>query len=96
MIERHDDGVVVSVWVSAGASSDSVGGTYDGILRIRTSAPAERGRANAAVVVLLVRAFAARRGALVSGHTHRRKRVLLEGISWSEAAEVARRLALEA
>ncbi|HUG74864.1 MAG TPA: DUF167 family protein [Acidimicrobiia bacterium] len=93
MVERHDDGVVVTVWVSAGAGSDSVGGAYADALRVRTGAPPERGRANAAAVALLVRAFGARRGSLVSGAGHRRKRILLEGVPWSTATEVASRLA---
>ncbi|MEX2323431.1 MAG: DUF167 domain-containing protein [Acidimicrobiia bacterium] len=93
MVERHDDGVVVTVWVSAGASVDAVGGAYAGALRVRTAAPPERGRANAAVVSLLVRAFGARRGSLMSGDGHRRKRILLEGVPWSKATQVAARLA---
>jgi hypothetical protein len=92
MIERRDDGVVVTVWVSAGAGGDAVGGEHAGALRVRTAAPPERGRANKAVVDLLVRAFGARRGSLVGGEGHRRKRILLEGVPWSKASEVAARL----
>jgi hypothetical protein len=93
MIERYDDGVVVTVWVSASAGRDAVGGVYADALRVRTAVPPERGRANAAVVALVVRTFGARRGSLVSGAAHRRKRILLEGVSWSKALEVADRLA---
>lgn len=92
-MEPHADGVVVTVWVVAGASGSAIGGEHAGAVRVRVAAPPERGRANAAAVSLVVAAFGARRGTVVKGHAHRRKRILLEGVTVAEATEVARRLA---
>ena len=84
-VTNHPDGVMVEVWVVAGASRDEVGGDYQGALRVRTTAPAEGGKANRAVARLVAGALGGRKGSVVSGAGSRRKRVLVEGVTVSEA-----------
>lgn len=85
MLSEHEHGVVVEVWVVPGSSRDAVGGTHGGALRVRTCAPPEGGKANDAVVRLVAQQFGAKRARLVSGPSSRRKQVLVEGITLSDA-----------
>jgi uncharacterized protein len=80
------DGVIVEVWVVPGASRESVGGIHDGALRVRTTAPAEAGRANRAVSRLVADHLGARTARVVAGQTARRKRILVPGVSLAEAS----------
>ena len=77
--------------VSPGARRTGIAGRLGNSWKLRVSAPAEGGRANAAVVRLLAETMGvpARRVALVSGHGAREKVVEVEGV---EPAEVERRL----
>jgi uncharacterized protein len=79
------------VRVSPGARRGGVAGRVGEVWKLRVTAPAERGRANEAVVRLLAETMDVprRQVALVSGHSAREKVVELEGV---EAAEVERRL----
>ena len=87
LVTPHPEGVLVKVWVVAGAWNDDVGGTHDGALRVRTTAPAEAGKANRAVGRLVAGALGGRRGSVVSGATSRRKLVLVEGVTVAEAQD---------
>jgi uncharacterized protein (TIGR00251 family) len=77
--------------VVAGSSRNGVAGWSGNMLRVRVSAPAERGKANAAVETLLSEALGLSRGGakIVSGSTSPRKVVEIVGLSESE---VRRRL----
>lgn len=83
-------GCELDVWVVAGSSRSAVGGLHGGAVKVRVAAPAERGRANAAVVALLTQALGVD-VELVAGTTGRRKVVRVHGLG---PAEVARRLGL--
>jgi uncharacterized protein (TIGR00251 family) len=67
-----EDGFEVDVWVVPGSSRDSVDGVHGAALKVRVSAPPERGRANQAVADLLTAHFGAP-ATLVRGATSRRK-----------------------
>ena len=84
-------GVVLAVKVVPGASRDKVVGVLGEALKIATSAPAEKGRANAAVVRTLAKALGTDRRSvvLVSGATNPRKEFRISGLT---AAQVRRRL----
>ena len=82
----HADGVVVAVWVVPGSSRDVVSGLHDGALRVRTTAPAEGGKANRAVARLVARRLGAERAEVISGHGTRRKRILVQGQTVDGAA----------
>jgi hypothetical protein len=87
MLSSHPDGVVVEVWVIPGSSGDSIDGVHDGALRVRTAAPAERGRANRAVASLVAKRIGVRHADVIAGHTSRRKRVLVTGTTLAAASE---------
>lgn len=65
-------GFEVDVWVVPGSSRDSVDGNHGSALKVRVSAPADQGRANAAVAALLSAHFGAP-ATLVRGTTSRAK-----------------------
>jgi len=87
ILSDHPDGTLLTVWLVAGASRDAIGGVHGDALKVRVTAPAERGRANRAVAALLE----ARCGSpveLVAGGTGRRKVLLLRGMHREEARRV--------
>ena len=65
----------VTVHATAAARRTHVGGQHDGALRVSVTAPADRGRANKAIIKALAEAFDVSRSLveLTSGATHRRK-----------------------
>jgi len=80
------DGCVVSIWVGPGASRAGVVGIHGGALRIRVTAPPERGAANREVLRLLAAVLGVRAGdlALESGGSGRRKAVRVRGLRVDE------------
>ncbi len=80
---------VLKVKVAPGAGRDEVQGWMGDTLKLRVSAPPEKGRANRAVVALLARTLSAGRDriVIVAGAGSRRKRVRIEGLSREELRE---------
>jgi len=85
------DGCVVPVKAVPGASRDRLAGLLGDCLKITTSAPAEKGKANKAVAKTLAKALGVspKDVELVSGTTNPRKEFRVAGLS---AAEVRQRL----
>ena len=84
ILTDHEDGVLLTVWVVPGSSRDVIAGRHGDALKVRVTAPAQGGRANAAVLAML----SARCGTtakLVTGGSGRKKTVLLQGIGRVEA-----------
>ncbi len=86
MFYRADaDGLLLTLRVSPKASREAIVGvmpTQDGhALKISVTAPPDKGKANAAVVALLAKAFGVAKSsvAVVSGETDRRKIVRIAG-----------------
>jgi uncharacterized protein (TIGR00251 family) len=75
--------------VVPGATRPGVVGRHGDAWKVRVAAPAEAGKANAAVITLLAGALDVPRRhiSLTSGHSSRDKVVALEGLS-SEATDV--------
>jgi len=90
-IRQTDAGAILAVKVVPGSSRDRIAGVLGQELKVATSAPAEKGKANAAVAKLLAKALGLdrRRVTLRAGQTSPRKEFLLEGVS---PADVRRRL----
>jgi uncharacterized protein YggU (UPF0235/DUF167 family) len=80
-------GSVLAVKVVPGASRDRVAGPLGDCLKIATSAPPEKGKANAAVAAILAKALGLDRRAvtLAGGATNPRKEFFLQGLSAQEA-----------
>jgi uncharacterized protein (TIGR00251 family) len=82
---RDQDGLVLTVRAAPKASRDAVVGpmpTPDGAaLKVAVTAPADKGKANAAVIAVLAKAFgvAKRDVALISGEADRRKVLRVAG-----------------
>ena len=80
---------VLTVKVAPGAGKDEITGWMGDTLKLRVSAPPEKGRANRAVMALLARTLSASRDriVIVAGAGSRRKRVRIEGLSPEEVRE---------
>jgi uncharacterized protein len=84
--------VVVTVKVTPRARHETIEGVGpDGALRVKVTAPADDGKANAAVIALLARCWNVPKSALsiTSGHTSRRKRIHLRGDPAMLAGQIA-------
>ena len=90
-IRETGGGAVIPVKAVPGSSRDRVVGVLGGCLKVAVSAPAEKGKANKAIVDLLAEALGVGRRdvELVSGPTSSRKEFIVKGLS---AAEVRTRL----
>ena len=77
----------LSVRVTPAAGRDAVLGWQDDALRLCVAAPAQRGKANEAVIRLLAGALGLPRDRLriVRGQTARRKVIAIEGLDEAEA-----------
>ncbi len=80
---------VLPVKVAPGSRKDEIVGWTGDTLKIRVSAPPEKGRANRAVAALLARTLRIERDriAIVAGAGSRRKLVRLEGLAPGEVRE---------
>ena len=84
LIEILGDGtVVIRLHVQPGATRTGVTGVHGNALKVAVTAPADAGRANAAVVVLIAGVLGVRRSSvrLLSGSTSRAKRVGIDGMA---------------
>ncbi|HUT61239.1 MAG TPA: DUF167 family protein [Phycisphaerae bacterium] len=93
LIRDTDDGAVIAVKVVPGASRDRVVGVLGDALKIATSAPAEKGKANAAVAAILAKALGIDRKAidLLSGPSSPRKGFNISGVSAAELRGILHR-----
>ncbi len=82
------EGVEITVKVVPGASRDGIVGPLGDALKLRVSAPPERGRANAAVEALLANALGVtgRDVSVIKGRTSPRKTVLVRKLSIEQVA----------
>jgi uncharacterized protein (TIGR00251 family) len=85
------NGVLLPVLAHPGAKRNAILGERAGALRVAVTAPPDKGKANAAIQVVLAEALNCKpaRIMLVSGATSRQKRFLIEGMT---ALQLQRRL----
>ena len=86
-VRDTEGGAILAVKVVPGASRDRVVGPLGDALKVATSAPPEKGKANAAVAAILAKALGLDRRAveLAGGASSPRKEFLLRGLSAGEA-----------
>jgi uncharacterized protein (TIGR00251 family) len=82
----HAEGTILPVHAQPGAKRNGVLGDRAGALRVAVTAAPEKGKANAAIQVLLAESLGCRPSqiSLLSGETSRQKRFLVEGVSPDE------------
>jgi uncharacterized protein (TIGR00251 family) len=92
-LRATDGGVLLAVRLQPGAGREGIGAPHGDELRIRVTAPAHRGEANAALLRLVAYTLrvAPSRVEIVRGAGSRQKTVRIEGLSFDEAAERLRR-----
>jgi len=92
-IDQTNGGVVFSVKVVAGSSRTAIAGVLDGMLKVKIAAPAEKGKANAALTELLAEKLAVKKNMvrILSGRTSPVKQVLIENIGAEQIAKLATR-----
>ena len=93
-IRCDGDGVIVAVKVVPGASRDKLAGVLGDCLKIVTSAPPEKGKANRVVSQTLARALGVgvKQIQLVSGPTSPRKEFRITGLSLGDFRHALDRL----
>ena len=93
-IREAAGGAVLAVKAVPGSSRDKIVGVLGDGLKVATSAAPEKGKANAAIAVILAKALGLDRRSveLVSGPGHPRKEFRLGGLSAASARELLRRL----
>lgn len=82
-ITTHPDGCILRVRAQPSAKKAGVLGEHDGALKVAVTAPAQDGRANAALLEQLREVLGLKRSQieLISGETSREKRFLIRGLS---------------
>lgn len=82
-VEEIDGGVVFTAKIVPGSSRTAVCGLLDEMLKIKVSAPPEKGKANKCLLDFLAKQLGVKRNAvsIISGKTSRVKHVQVLGIS---------------
>jgi len=82
-ITESEDGVVLSVKVVPGASKTAIAGEYNGMLKIKLSAPPQKGKANQCLIEFVARRLGVKKKAvsIISGHTSPIKKIQICGVT---------------
>jgi uncharacterized protein (TIGR00251 family) len=90
IIHEKGQGVILTVQVVPRASRNEVVGIHGDALRIRLRAPPVDGAANAALIAFLAETLGVRQRQveILSGHTSRRKSVLVSGLGKERVAQM--------
>jgi uncharacterized protein (TIGR00251 family) len=93
-IREVEGGVVFTVKIVPGSSRTGVSGLLDGMVKIKVSAPPEKGKANRCLVELLAKQVGVKKNAvsIISGKTNPVKDVQVLGVS---AEMLSQKLGLE-
>jgi len=90
LIREKGQGVVVTVQVVPRASRNEIVEIHGDALRIRLQAPPVEGAANTALIAFLAETLGVRQRQveILSGHTSRRKMVLISGLGKTQVAAI--------
>jgi uncharacterized protein (TIGR00251 family) len=82
-IEESEGGVIFTVKVVPASSRTTVGGILGGKLKVKVSAPAEKGKANQSLVEFLAGRLVVKKKdiSIISGQTNPVKQVMVFGLS---------------
>ena len=85
-ITESQEGVVLAVKVVPGASRMAIAGEYGGMLKIKLSAPPQKGRANQCLIEFLAKRLGVKKNAvsIVAGKTNPVKRLQISGVTAEE------------
>lgn len=81
-LRQLKNGVSLSLLLAPNAKRSAIVGIFDGQLKIAVRAPAQEGKANAALIQFLAKVLAVPKSSieLVKGHTSKRKLVVIGGL----------------
>ncbi|MSQ96180.1 MAG: YggU family protein [Gemmataceae bacterium] len=93
-VTERADGCVINVRAQPGARRNGIVGEHAGALKVAVTAPADKGRANDAILGVLATAFGLKHAQieLLSGHRSRQKDVLLLGLTLQQVRSKLRSL----
>jgi uncharacterized protein (TIGR00251 family) len=82
-IENADGGVVFGAKIIPGSSKTGISGVLNGMLKVKISAPPEKGKANICLIEFLAKKLGVKRNAvsIISGQTNPIKQIQVLGIS---------------
>lgn len=88
-ITDHADGCLLSVRAQPNAKRDAIVGLHAGMLKVAVTAPPDKGRANEAILAVLIESLGLKRSQveLWSGATSREKKFLVRGMTAEETRE---------
>ncbi len=88
-ITESEDGVVFRVKVVPGSCKTQIAGKFDDMLKVRVSAPPEKGKANKCLTEYLAKILAVKKKdvRVVSGLTSPVKKIAVTGLTTEEAAK---------
>lgn len=80
------EGIILFIKAQPGARKDEIVGEQAGSIKVRVTAPPEKGKANEAIIRLLAEKLNLRKSAIsvISGETSRDKKILIQGVSCAE------------
>ena len=83
IIQKLDDCLIFTVKIVPASSKTAITGILDGMLKIKVSAPPEKGKANQAVIKFLAETLGLKKNAIqiVSGKTNPVKQLKVAGIT---------------
>jgi len=92
-IRQSGSTVFLKVKVVPGSSRTAVTGILDGMLKVKIAAPAEKGKANAALTELLAKKMSVKKTAITisSGLTSSVKEIVIEGLSAGQIEKLTKK-----
>ena len=89
-VRDAEGGVVIPVKVVPGSSRDRIVGVLGDCLKVATSQPSEKGKANKAVADILAKALGVRKKdvTLISGQTNPRKEFRIAGLTSEQVSNL--------